>query len=103
LAKLWPRLGHLLPFYAGRNGGEDSRTCTAKPSEPCHEYRHKKAVWVENSTKVLDYGDADERFNSASFKDGMEEQRVVINKNALSIRYVICCSFNTKVSLLSTP
>jgi hypothetical protein len=63
---------------------EDSRACTAKPSEPCHEYRHKKAVGVENSTKVLDYVDAEERFNSASFKDGREEQRVVINKNALS-------------------
>jgi hypothetical protein len=48
-----------------------------------HEYGDNKAVWLEDGTKVLDYIEADERFNAASFKDGLEEQRVVINKNDL--------------------
>jgi hypothetical protein len=80
---LFPRA--IGPFYAGRKGGEDSRKCTAKPSGPCHEYGDKKAVGVEDGTKVLDYIEPDEGSNSASFKDGVEEQGVVINKNALSI------------------
>jgi len=49
-----------------------------------HEYGDNKAVWLEDGKKVLDYIEADERFNSASFKDSMEEQGVVINKTDLS-------------------
>ena len=49
-----------------------------------HEYGDNKAVWIEDGKKVLDYVEADERFNAASFKDSMEEQGVVINKNDLT-------------------
>jgi len=49
-----------------------------------HEYGDNKAVWLEDGTKVLDYVEADERFNAASFKDSMEEQGVVIDKNDLT-------------------
>jgi hypothetical protein len=49
-----------------------------------HEYGDNKAVWLEDGKKVLDYIEADERFNAASFKDSMEEQGVVVNKKDLS-------------------
>jgi len=49
-----------------------------------HEYGDNKAVWLEDGNRVLDYMAADERFNAASFKDSMEEQGVVINKNDLN-------------------
>ena len=49
-----------------------------------HEYGDKQAVWLENGRKVLDYMEADERFNAASFKDSMEEQAVVVNENDLA-------------------
>jgi hypothetical protein len=49
-----------------------------------HEYGDNKAVWVEDGTKVLDYMEADERFNATSFKDSMQEQGVVIDKNDLT-------------------
>ncbi|MGB8065483.1 MAG: hypothetical protein WCF26_26605 [Candidatus Sulfotelmatobacter sp.] len=49
-----------------------------------HEYGDNKAVWLEDGNKVLDYMEADDRFNAASFKDSMEEQGVVINKNDLA-------------------
>ena len=49
-----------------------------------HEYGDNKAVWFEHGNKVLDYMEADERFNAASFKDSMEEQGVVIDKNNLT-------------------
>ena len=50
-----------------------------------HEYGDNKAVWLEDGNKVLDYMEADERFNAASFKDSLEEQGiVVINQNDLS-------------------
>src|SRR5208282_4574284 len=49
-----------------------------------HEYGDNKVVWLEDGKKVLDYMEADERFNAASFKDSMEEQGVAINKNDLS-------------------
>jgi len=49
-----------------------------------HEYGDNKAVWLEDGKKVLDYVEADERFNAASFKDSMEERGIVINKNDLS-------------------
>ena len=48
------------------------------------EYGDNKAVWLEDGNKVLDYMEAEERFNAASFKDSMEEQGVVINQNDLS-------------------
>jgi len=48
------------------------------------EYGDNKAVWLEDGNRVLDYMEADERFNAASFKDSMEEQGVVINKNDLT-------------------
>jgi len=49
-----------------------------------HEYGDKNAVWLEDGNKVLDYMEADERFNAASFEDSMEEQGIVINQNDLS-------------------
>jgi hypothetical protein len=49
-----------------------------------HEYRDNKAVWLEDGTKVLDYMEADERFNTASFKESLEEQGVVIDQNDLT-------------------
>ena len=49
-----------------------------------HEYGDNKAVWLEDGNKVLDYMEADERFNAASFKDSLEEQGVVVNKKDLS-------------------
>ena len=49
-----------------------------------YEYGDKKAVWLEDGKKVLDYIEADERFNAASLKDSMEEQGVGINNNDLS-------------------
>jgi hypothetical protein len=49
-----------------------------------HEYGDNKAVWLEDGNKVLDYIEADERFNAASFKDSMEEQGIVINQNDLT-------------------
>ena len=48
-----------------------------------YEYGDKHAVWLENGRKVLDYMEADERFNAASFKDSMEEQGVAVNGNDL--------------------
>jgi hypothetical protein len=44
-------------------------------------YGDNKAVWLEDGNKALDYMEADERFNAASFK---EEQGVVVNKKDLS-------------------
>jgi hypothetical protein len=49
-----------------------------------HEYGDNKAIWLEEGTKVLDYMEADERFNAASFKESLEEQGIVINQNDLS-------------------
>ncbi len=49
-----------------------------------HDYGDDKVVWVEDGNKVLDYMKADERFNAASFKDSMEEQGIVINKDELT-------------------
>ena len=49
-----------------------------------HAYGDNQVVWLENGRKVLDYMEADKRFNAASFKDSMEEQGVAINKNDLS-------------------
>jgi hypothetical protein len=49
-----------------------------------HEYGDNKAIWLEDGTKVLEYIEADERFSAASFKDSLEEQGVVINKNDLT-------------------
>ena len=49
-----------------------------------HEYGDNKAVWLEDGKKVLDYMEADERFNAASFRDSLEEQGVVIDKNDLT-------------------
>ena len=48
-----------------------------------HEYGDNKAIWLEEGNKVLDYVEADERFNATSFTDSLEEQGVVINKNDL--------------------
>jgi hypothetical protein len=49
-----------------------------------HEYGDNKAIWLEDGTKILDYIEADERFNAASFKDSMEEQGVVIDGDNLA-------------------
>jgi hypothetical protein len=48
-----------------------------------HQYGENTAVWFEDGKKVLDYIEADERFNAASFKDSMEEQGVTVNGNDL--------------------
>ena len=49
-----------------------------------HEYGDNKAVWLEDGKKVLDYMEADERFNAASFTKILTEQCVAINKNDLT-------------------
>ena len=49
-----------------------------------HEYGDNKAVWLEDGTKILDYIEADERLNAASFKDSLEEQGVVIDGDNLA-------------------
>jgi len=49
-----------------------------------HEYGDNKTVWLEDGKKFLGYMEADERFNAASFKDSMEEQGIVINKDELT-------------------
>lgn len=49
-----------------------------------HTYGDNKAVWLEDGKKILDYMEADARFSAASFKDSMEEQGVVTNKNDLT-------------------
>jgi hypothetical protein len=48
-----------------------------------HEYGDHKAVWIEDGNKVLDYMEADERFNAAGFKDSLEEQGIGINQDDL--------------------
>ena len=48
------------------------------------EYGDNKAVWFEDGKKVLEYIEADERFNAASFTESLEEQGVAINKNDLT-------------------
>src|SRR5260370_27380444 len=48
-----------------------------------HEYGDNKAVWLEDGKKVLDYMEADERFNAASFKDSMEEQGIAVHRDDL--------------------
>jgi hypothetical protein len=55
-----------------------------------HEYGDKQAVWLKNGRKVLDYMEADERFNAASFKDSMEEQGIAVDKNDLISLITIC-------------
>lgn len=50
-----------------------------------HEDGDIRAIWLEDGNKILNYTEADERFNAASFRDGMEEQGVVIHKNDLTI------------------
>jgi hypothetical protein len=49
-----------------------------------HEYGDNTAVWFQDGNKVLDYMEAGERFNTASFKDSLAEQGIVINQNDLS-------------------
>lgn len=49
-----------------------------------HQYGDKKAVWIEDGNRVLDYMEADGRFSAASFKDSMEEQGIIMNKNRLT-------------------
>ena len=48
-----------------------------------HEWRQQSSL-ARRRQKVLDYMEAGEHFNAASFKDSVEEQGVVINKNDLS-------------------
>ncbi len=59
-----------------------------------HEYGDNKAVWLEDGNRVLDYVE-DERFSAASFKDSLEEQGVVINKNELTTLFGACEEFPT--------
>jgi hypothetical protein len=46
-----------------------------------HEYGDTKAVWFEHGAKVLEYIEADGRFNA---DDSLEEQVVTVNKDDLS-------------------
>ena len=48
-----------------------------------HEYGDNQVVWLESGRKILDYMEADERFNATSFKDSMEEQGIAVNKTDL--------------------
>ncbi|MGB7133180.1 MAG: hypothetical protein WBD59_20375 [Candidatus Sulfotelmatobacter sp.] len=48
-----------------------------------HSNGDKLVVWLENGRKVLDYMEADRRFNAVSFKDSMEEQGTTVNKSDL--------------------
>lgn len=58
-----------------------ARVGTASDEHQCGD---KNTVWVEDGNKVLNYMEVDERFNAASFKDSMEEQGIVVNKNDLT-------------------
>jgi hypothetical protein len=49
-----------------------------------HEYGDNKAVWLEDGNRVLDYMEAGEPFNAASFNVSLEEQGIVINQNDLT-------------------
>lgn len=49
-----------------------------------HQYGDKNAVWIEDGNKILNYMEADERFSSASFKDSLEEQGLLIDKSDLT-------------------
>jgi len=49
-----------------------------------HEYGDNKAVWFEEGEKILDYLEADDRFNAESFTESLEEQGIAINKNDLA-------------------
>jgi hypothetical protein len=49
-----------------------------------HEYGDNNAVWFEEGKKILDYLEADDRFNATSFTESLEEQGVAINKNDLA-------------------
>jgi len=49
-----------------------------------HEYGDNKAVWFEEGKNILDYMEADDRFNAASFTESLEEQGIAINKNDLA-------------------
>ena len=49
-----------------------------------HQYGDKNAVWIEDGNKILDYMEADEGFSSASFKDSLEEQGLLIDKSDLT-------------------
>ena len=54
-----------------------------------HEYGDNKAVWLEDGNRVLDYMEADERFNAASFKDSMEEQGVRAGERGSHFRRLV--------------
>jgi hypothetical protein len=48
-----------------------------------HEYGDVTAVWFENGQRVLAYIATDDRFNTSSFADSLEEQGVTINRSEL--------------------
>jgi hypothetical protein len=48
-----------------------------------HEYGDNKAVWFEEGRMILDYLEADGRFNAESFTESLEEQGIAVNKNDL--------------------
>jgi len=47
------------------------------------EYGDNQVVWFENGRKALDYMEADERFNAASFRASLGEQGIAVNRNDL--------------------
>jgi hypothetical protein len=48
-----------------------------------HSYGDNTAVWFEDGDKLLEYIERDARFNVASFRDSLEEQGILIDKDAL--------------------
>jgi len=48
-----------------------------------HSYGENTAVWFEDGGKILDYVRSDHRFNPESFKDSLEEQGVLVERDAL--------------------
>ena len=43
-----------------------------------------RRIWFDDGNKVLEYIEADERFNTASFNDSLDEQSVSVDKNDLT-------------------
>ena len=49
-----------------------------------HSYGDNTAVWFEDGGKILDYVRSDPRFTAESFKDSLEEQGVLVQRDALA-------------------
>ena len=49
------------------------------------KYGDNKTIWFDEGKKILDYLEAHDRFNAASFMESLEEQGVAINENDIAI------------------